>query len=1433
MKKNLIFLVLITVSLSLYSDLLEKTYYFEEPELYLENNFTRIKSEELEIITIPGAPELPSQQIRLLLPPGHALESIEFEPGRKVGLSLDKELYPIQQPYPLSFEGDVKFTEKNRDIYESANVYPSNLLNNFHTQYKQGHSILLADLTPFEYDPVTSTLYYYESLIIKISSAFSPESEKAYNTNFRSNDDLITLVQNPEQINSYPTDNMSRDDIIDFYIITNSTYEDVFDDFIIFKKGQGFTTDLKLTDNIYSEYSGDDNAEKIRNFIIDAYQNSGTTYILLGGDTEVIPHRGFYLAAGSTIDDDLPSDLYFSGLDRVGTGSGPDWNTDDDSYWGETNEADYFAEVMIGRISADTRPEFENALNKQMMYQDAPVTSELENALMVGENLNNSPLTWGGTYKDEISNGGYYNGYSTTGFSGNFTIQTQYDRTATWSWTDLRDKFNSGVNLVNHLGHSSVSYNMKFSTSNVTDANLTSNGVNHNFYIIYSQGCYPAAFDNRNSSGSYGADVIVEEFTTIENGCVAFLGNTRYGWYNPGGTNSGSQYLDRQFFDALFGENIYQVAAMHEDSRADGASQCNGDPWFRWAFYEVTLFGDPSLDVWTALPTNISTNYPSGLPIGTTQINFETDAPYSRIGLLQDGELIGRGVADASGDLILDLFEPLTGVTNIEVSIIAHDRNRHTGAIVVVANEPYVLFNDLTINDASGNGNGSADYGETIDLSLELNNAGSQQANSVNAIISTISPYVTITDNEEYYGVINATSLKNITNGFQFMINNNIPDQTELGFDLQVTGVDRYTWNSNFNITVVAPLLEAISWQIDDTDSGNSNFRLDPGETADIIISTTNSGHSISPAVIADLTCTSPLITINTSAISLGTLTASETNNVTFNITVDGGASIGTPVQFDYDLSAAAYSIDVSETFMIGLIIDDFENGNFSSFGWQFSGNANWFVSTTSPYSGSYCSESGDVDDDGISSLYLEVEVLADGDISFYKKVSSEDSYDYLRFYIDDELQEEWCGESGWTEASYPVDSGARTFRWSYEKDYSVSNGSDCAWIDEIVFPAIGIPGVPDISTDISEYNVSLMTDETSEHSLRINNEGNGTLNYFVTLDYGSRASGGPDSYGYTWTDSNEPDGPVYSWIDISGSSTEIIFTHNDQASSAIPIGFDFSFYGTDYTEMIISPNGWIGFGDDWVDYHNYGVPATNAPRPAVFGLWDDLDPLQGGNVYYHTDGDRMVVWFDDVIHYPGTYNGTYDFQMILYSSGSIKLQYRTLTGDLNTCTAGIQNVAGDDGLQIVYNATYLQDQLAVEILKPLNWLQVSPLSSSIPQSNWEDISINASAVDMAQGEHSCDILISSNDPDESQVIVPFNLTVTGMSLTPPQNIRIVTAAHTSRLYWDSVSGATGYKVYASNSPDSGFILLGTTPLTYMNLNTSDSHKFYRVTASN
>ncbi|MDY0381894.1 MAG: S8 family serine peptidase [Candidatus Cloacimonadaceae bacterium] len=147
-----------------------------------------------------------------------------------------------------------------------------------------------------------------------------------------------------------------------------------------------------------------------------------------------------------------------------------------------------------------------------------------------------------------------------------------------------------------------------------------------------------------------------------------------------------------------------------------------------------------------------------------------------------------------------------------------------------------------------------------------------------------------------------------------------------------------------------------------------------------------------------------------------------------------------------------------NNTIQISLITpadEGFESGDLSALPWITGSASAWTVQNNQHYCGSYAAQAGDIGDYGTSSLSINLDVSTAGDLSFSYKVSSENGYDFLSFYIDDSLQAQWSGDIDWTIHNIAVASGEHTFRWTYSKDSSVDYGEDSAWLDHIVFPEI------------------------------------------------------------------------------------------------------------------------------------------------------------------------------------------------------------------------------------------------------------------------------------------------------------------------------------------------------------------------------------------
>jgi hypothetical protein len=646
-----------------------------------------------------------------------------------------------------------------------------------------------------------------------------------------------------------------------------------------------------------------------------------------------------------------------------------------------------------------------------------------------------------------------------------------------------------------------------------------------------------------------------------------------------------------------------------------------------------------------------------------------------------------------------------------------------------------------------------------------------------------------VTDSVEQYGDIPEGEQAIVADGFEAIIDANTPDNHIIMLDVTISDNASHEWYNEFTITVYAPLIDIISVVVNDS-AGNSDGALDPDESATLELELLNEGGASLENVSAVLSSTDPYITIDDGTETIESIDSGQIAPVFYDVTVDAAAPAGHYVSFSLAVAGDNYALTDSFALPVGLFSEDFESGDFSSFPWVMGGNAPWTITPNNAYEGSFCAKSGDIGHQQTSDISVSLDVTDDGAISFFYKVSSEANYDYLRFYIDGALQEQWSGNVDWAEASYSVTSGSHTFLWRYRKDQSVNQGSDCAWLDNIVFPPIGDGGFPEIDVTPLSFEVTLPTGQEQTEQLTIANTGGADLTYAISVTTRSnnpasdppaklakgeadprkgaevlKGSGGPDGYGYTWIDSDEDGGPSYEWIDISSVGTSP-GSDDDANYGPIDLGFSFGFYGTQYTTVQICTNGWMSFSSTAAAYTNQQIPGSDDPNNLIAPFWDDLDPTSGGTIYYHRDqaNDRFIVQWDEVRHYddpPDT--GTYTFQAVLHADGRILYQYNHLVGSLTSCTVGIENEEGTDGLQVVFNETYLHDSLAVLFEAGDEWLTVTPDSGTVGPDTTDVVAVTFNSGNLADGTYQATITITSNDANEPSIAVPVTMHVEPM----------------------------------------------------------------------
>ncbi|MCP4218294.1 MAG: hypothetical protein GY765_26900 [bacterium] len=146
--------------------------------------------------------------------------------------------------------------------------------------------------------------------------------------------------------------------------------------------------------------------------------------------------------------------------------------------------------------------------------------------------------------------------------------------------------------------------------------------------------------------------------------------------------------------------------------------------------------------------------------------------------------------------------------------------------------------------------------------------------------------------------------------------------------------------------------------------------------------------------------------------------------------------------------TSSDYTFTTIDTPPVGGIADGIDNANYT---YTDGGDAAWAIDETVSNDGSDSVKSGVITHNEDSIFQTSVTFSEDKNVKFYWKVSSESGYDYLKFYIDGVAQDSIAGTVDWTQKTYAVDAGSHVLKWAYEKDGSVSSGSDCGWVDQLV----------------------------------------------------------------------------------------------------------------------------------------------------------------------------------------------------------------------------------------------------------------------------------------------------------------------------------------------------------------------------------------------
>lgn len=1054
MKKVSLFFALMALSLFGFAQTIEHTYHFNQPIITnTTDSYQQINFEGCIPSGETGNPMLPWQNVSLMLPQGFEATDIDFVFSDFVEMEGSYNLMPAQLPRPISETRNIPFA-KNETVYRSNELFPTEIEKTVNNQVLNGVGFVFSGFTPMQYVPATGKVRYAKSVKVTVAlrASRADNSRKLWLTP-DNQASMNRLAQNNE-LHTYI--NMRGREVAgyDMLVITSEAWVEPLAEYIDFYNNRGIRTRVATLEEIYSQMDGRDEQEQIRNYIIQEYEDNGIMMVSLGGDVSIVPYRSLWCFAQDGYEDYLPADMYYASLDGT-------LNDDNDDKWGEVGEDDLLPELGIGRLPFNNQDQLDIILHKTFSYLNEPVLGEFTSPVLGAEHLGDG--YYGSDDIERLIGECNDYDYTTIGYPKDYDFKRYYATPSiAWNAGDFKRVIGTGGQYVHHVGHANADYVAGWTGSTMGNNFFAGNdGINHNFMLFHSHGCI---------CGDFPASCVLEKMVTIPTGFVVTTGNSRYGWYQPWGDGMAA-HIHRELVDAYWNDHIPFIGMALREAKiatAPWVTMWGEEGCMRWNIYCLNILGDGALMPWFEEPFIPEVHYAQGILQGTTSttVNVKhngTALVNFRVSFFKGDALVGFGLTDQNGDAEIEFSNPEEIEGDIDLIVTGMSAWPQHLHVQGLTDEPFLFVEENQFIDC-GNGNGVAEFGETFNMQPTVLNPSVQDIDDVDIDLSCDSEYITITSGHSHCNSISAQTSIDLTD-FRFDISSNVPDQTRVVFTITCSA-DGNEWSSEIALYISAPKLEFTDITVDDS-QGNGNGLIEQGETIILHVNGINKGHCLAPDTYLNATCDSDDITILENTIQIGGIESNAVFDAEITFISDEDIVGGSIYQIVLNLCTGDYSTANDYTFSVGRAVETFETGDFSFMDWTHEGDMPWTVVEDEAFNGQFSARSGSIDDDEVSRLIIYADTYIDSFISFCFKTSTERNKDFLAFFIDGRMMERWSGENEWTLVSFDIAAGSHTFEWLYDKNQNGVAGADCAWIDDVTFPATCI--ITDVEEKVSE----------------------------------------------------------------------------------------------------------------------------------------------------------------------------------------------------------------------------------------------------------------------------------------------------------------------------------------------------------------------------
>jgi len=739
-------------------------------------------------------------------------------------------------------------------------------------------------LAPIQFNPARGLLRVYRKLEIEIT--FDGVGENPIEHPRAQKSRVMAKLANSLVMN--PGDELDDQGVLGGYLfITPSTLQSTLQTLLVeWKKEKGYPCTV-----VNTTQTGNTNSQ-IKSYLQNIYNTWPVPpdYVILVGDVD-----SPYSMPCFNYSDGNPTDLTYVLLEG----------------------ADYFPDMLIGRLSVDSQTDLQVICNKIRNYEKDPYmtsTTWFTRGLMVYDySWSESCQTTKWSCRDYMLADGY-------------TSITEVTNPPNYSGAALINAaINTGVTFVNYRGSGMYS---GWTPPNYYSSDIYNLNNGFKLPVITSIVCGGGNFAS-STDPCFGEVWIRAGSPTTPKGAVSFCGPTSL--YTHTRWNN---CIDGGIYQGIFQEGIsdFGSALLRGKMELYYGMPLNLGPGgttnsVECYFYIYNILGDPGLAMWTGAPATLTVNHPAILPLGVNsfQLSVATggnpvaDALVCVYGAASDYQK--SAWTNGSGAVWLNLSDAVAGTYTVTVT--GKNLDTYSGTLTISQQSVALGISSFTVDDdqlgeSNGDGDGQFNPGETIELAVVLTNSGSSQtATSVSGTLSSTDPYVTITQNTLTGPNAAPGGTSPLTDDFNVVLSQQAPHGHVVQFSLLATCAQGL-WTNVINLPVVSSAAEATTYTV----MAPGGY-LSPGQTANATITILNSGADPLTNCTGSLSSPNPLLTVTDANGSWGTIAAgsSAANSANpFALQASENCPPGTMVPLQLLVTSGTNTDTLTVPFIVGLV---------------------------------------------------------------------------------------------------------------------------------------------------------------------------------------------------------------------------------------------------------------------------------------------------------------------------------------------------------------------------------------------------------------------------------------------------------------------------------------------------------------------------------